>query len=342
MGTTFVFFLLSGTSLHHYELSKMIAALQCHQPVPSAPLDPSPLVPQNYVHPSGLSHIPNSVFLCCGYNFTPPSLLGSSEMWKTIGQALSNLNQKRLQVHQHFACSLSQASLPAELWSHIHLAFLLLLMAPAETFLGVLHFPCWLQLQLNFAHACRNGIYNVLCLYVPSKLPAPASTFSILLFLCLSLVKSSLFIHTSLLLCLTSAYWTEPFLCSEKNVLEDHPAPLGPFALQGCFPWDLPKQVPEQAQVCSSEIWDCNSVYLAHSSLNLQLHSLMTTAAMACPWPLHLPPVLSCLRVACPAEHLSKSVHQSIAPRHLSSVLSRNLRGCLCPAIGPSSRYRDG
>ena len=165
-------------------------------------------------------------------------------MWKTIGQALSNLRQKRLQVPQHFAYSLSLASLPTKLRSHTLLAFLLLLMALAETFLVVFHFPCWLQLQVNFAHACRNGVY-VLCLYVPPKWPAPASTFSILLFLCLSSVRSSLFIHTSLLLGLTSAHWTEPFLCSEKIVLEDHPAPLGPFALQGCFPWDLPKQVPE-------------------------------------------------------------------------------------------------
>lgn len=223
--------------------------------------------------------MPNCAFLCCDYYFTPMSLLGSSEMWMTIGQALSNLRQKRLQVPQHFDCSLSLASLPTELWSHTLLAFLLLLMALAEIFLAVLHFPCRLQLQLNFAHAHRNGVYNVLCLYVPLKRPDPPSVH--FFFVCLSSVRSSLFIHTSILLCLTSAHWTEPFLCSEKTVFEDHPALLGPCALQGCFPWDLPKQVLKQAHICSSDVWDCNSVYLAHSSLNLQLHSLMVTAAMA-------------------------------------------------------------
>lgn len=115
--------------------------------------------------------IPNSVFLCCGYYFTPTSLLGSSEMSKTIGQALSNLRQKRLHVPQHFACSLSLASLPTVLWSHTLLAFLLLLMALAETFLAVLHFPCWLQLQLTLPmHVGMEFIMSYVFMFLPSGL----------------------------------------------------------------------------------------------------------------------------------------------------------------------------
>lgn len=59
------------------------------------------------------------------------------------------------------------------------------------------------QIQLDLALGCRqwNGACNVLNLYVSPKLSAPASTFSIFIFLCVVfLTQDSVFLHSILLL----------------------------------------------------------------------------------------------------------------------------------------------
>lgn len=184
----------------------------------SHPHHPYPLVPWNCVHPSGLS--PNSVFLCCDYYFTLTSLLGSSEMWKTIRPVLSNLRQKRLQVPQHFACSLSLASLPTELWSLSHsLSFPFAADGTCRNLSCCSSLPLLAsspaELCLCVVHVGMEFIMSYFFMFLPSGLLLlpPSVNF----FLCLSSVRSSLFIHTSVLWCLTSAHWTEPFLCSEKS-----------------------------------------------------------------------------------------------------------------------------
>lgn len=98
-------------------------------------------------------------------------------------------------------------------------------------------------------HPGMHFVTSYISIYIP-----PKHSYSHLL-LCLNSARSCLLIHTSFHL--ISAHWNEQIFYSEEIVLRDYPTLLGLFSR------DLPKQGPEQALICPSEISDYNSVCLA-------------------------------------------------------------------------------
>lgn len=88
---------------------------------------------------------------------------------------------------------------------------------------------------------------------------------------------SSLLIHACSLLFLPEA----SLLSLDEVILEYWPAFLGPSYLQGLIPWYSPKQVPQEAKVCSPEAWSSELFMCTpHCPKNLD-HCFMVTAAKA-------------------------------------------------------------
>lgn len=89
--------------------------------------------------------------------------------------------------------------------------------------------------------------------------------------------------------CSTLCHCRVPSLCSQEAVLECEPALLGPFALQGSFPWDSAKQVLEEAKIHFSKVQGCNP---AVCLTPLWIFDSTVSCNQGCPSPLHYPTVL--------------------------------------------------
>lgn len=126
--------------------------------------------------------------------------------------------------------------------------------------------------------------------------------------------------------------WDGPFLSQEEVILENKPALLDPSSLQDDIPWDSSKQVPEQAKVCSPEVWGYKPAICLVS-----LRILNSTIL----WSLQprLPPGFIFLT----SSSLFKSTMSSRACLLVSSSITcgwklsslhlRRLLDCLCPAV---------
>lgn len=91
------------------------------------------------------------------------------------------------------------------------------------------------------------------CLYIPPESLVPLYAF----FAHLTLVKSSLFIHSGLLSPVFDFLLVGIGLLSlEEMIFKIQTALLDRSSLQGHIPWDSSKQIPEQAKVFSPNIQD--------------------------------------------------------------------------------------
>ncbi|KAJ7413875.1 hypothetical protein BTVI_42154 [Pitangus sulphuratus] len=74
------------------------------------------------------------------------------------------------------------------------------------------------------------------------------------------------------------------FLSLEEVILEYQQTLLDSSSLQGLFPWDSSKRIPEEVKVNSPKVHGCNLTCCPVSSLpNTELHNLMVTAAKTVP-----------------------------------------------------------
>lgn len=76
--------------------------------------------------------------------------------------------------------------------------------------------------------------------------------------------------------------WHGSLLCSEEAVLEDQLLVSGLLDLQGSFPWDPDKQIPEQAESSSPDFQALNfTITFPRFSHNFNLYYLMAITSKA-------------------------------------------------------------
>lgn len=143
---------------------------------------------------------------------------------------------------------------------------------PLDAFLVAFHILCQIQGQLGFGFpnsitARSDSLYS-------SQVTWPYFHLLYTSFICLSLVRNSLFIHVGLL-----PPWLD-FLLSEMDFSWDGRRwslntiqPLGPCSPHGCIPQDSSKEITKETKVFSPEVQGCDPGFSpALSSQDPELH----------------------------------------------------------------------
>ena len=132
---------------------------------------------------------------------------------------------------------------------------------------------------------------------------------------------------------ISSLCWNESLLRLEEEILQYYPAFLGPSSLQGFVPWYSTEQITEEAKVFYPEVQGSKLAVSPSCCPNgLELHHFMGTVAKSA-FELHIPTSPSLLVRARSSIASLLGVSSISWSRKLSSMHSRNLLDCFCPAV---------